>query len=122
MKIIFKFILHIAANALAIFLAARFIEQIEFKGDWLDYLIVGAIFAVANLIIKPILKIISAPLIFITMGLFTLVINGLIIFGVDWFVDVLTIKTLMGYVWATLIFSIINAIAVRAYKKTREND
>ncbi len=122
MRLIAKFVLHIAVNSLAIFLAAYFIKDIKFNGDWLDYLIVSAILAIANLIIKPILKIISAPLIFITMGLFTLVINGLIIFAVDWFVEALTIKTLLGYVWATLIMTVLNLIFTKTYKKVEEKD
>jgi putative membrane protein len=123
MRFIFKLILHVAANALAIFIAAHFLEQIDFKGDLIDYLIVGAILTVANLIIRPILKIVSAPIIFITMGLFALVINAAILFAVDWFVDALIINALMGYVWGSLIISVVNAIIVGAYKKTKhEND
>ena len=119
MKWLFKFILQILANALAIFLLARFLPQyVVFTGNWLDYAFVGAILAVANLIVKPVLKIVSAPLIFITLGLFALVINAAILFAVDWFVEALTIKTLLGYVIGGLVISIINAIIIKGYKKT----
>jgi len=123
MKFLFKLALHVAANALAIFVAAYFLEQIDFNGDWVDYLIVGAILTATNLIIRPILKIVSAPIIFITMGLFALVINAVILFAVDWFVDALIINSLMGYVWGSLIIAVVNAIIIGAYKKTKhEND
>jgi putative membrane protein len=122
MKFLFKLVLHVAANALAIFVAAYFIKEIKFTGDWVDYLIIGAILTVANLIIRPILKIVSAPLIFITMGLFSLVINAILLFAVDWFVESLTITGIMGYVWGSLIIAIVNAIIIGAYKKTKEND
>jgi putative membrane protein len=122
MKFLFKLALHVAANALAIFIAARFIKEIKFTGDWVDYLIVGAILTAANLIIRPILKVISAPIIFITMGLFSLVINAALLFAVDWFVEGLAISGIMGYVWGSLIIAVLNAIIVGAYKKTREND
>jgi len=119
MKWLFKLILMVLANALAIFLLARFLPQyVVFTGDWLDYVFVGTILAVANLIAKPILKIISAPLIFITMGLFVLIINGAILFAVDWFVEALMIKGLLGYVIGGLVISIINAIIIKGYKKT----
>jgi putative membrane protein len=120
MKLIFKFILHVLANALAIFLLAHFLPQyVVFTGDILDYLFVGVILALANLIVRPVLKIISAPLIFITMGLFILVINGAILYAVDWFVESLAINGLIGYLWGTLAISIINAIALKAYKKAK---
>lgn len=122
MKFLFKLALHVAANALAIFVAAYFVKEITFIGDWVDYLIVGAVLTVVNLIIRPILKIISAPIILVTMGLFSLVINAALLFGVDWFVEGLSISGIMGYVWGSLIVAIINAIIIGAYKKTKEND
>jgi putative membrane protein len=122
MKFLFKLVLHVAANALAIFAGAYFINEIKFTGDWVDYLIVGAILTVANLIIRPILKIVSAPIIFITMGLFSLVINAVLLFAVDWFVESLTIVGIMGYVWGSLIIAVANAIIIGVYKKTKEND
>ncbi len=117
MRLLFKFIFQIIANAIAIAIAAYFIPQITFIGDLRDYLIVGGILAVANLLIRPILKIVSAPLIFITAGLFMIVINGIILFGVDWFIEELTITGIWGYVWGILIISILNGIIVGATKK-----
>lgn len=119
MKWLFKLIIQILANALAIAIAVYFVPQITFTGNWLDYLIVGAILAVANLIIRPILKIISAPLIFITAGLFIIIINAIILFGVDWFVEELSIANIWGYVWGTIIISLINAVVVPISKKRK---
>ncbi|PJE57791.1 MAG: hypothetical protein COU82_00150 [Candidatus Portnoybacteria bacterium CG10_big_fil_rev_8_21_14_0_10_38_18] len=115
-----KFILRILANTAGIFVAAYFIASIEFTGDWLDYLIVGAILAVANLVVRPILKIITAPLIFITLGLFIIVINAVILFGVDWFVESLRITSLWGYLWGSLIISVINTLIMKTTKKKPE--
>jgi putative membrane protein len=115
-----KFILRIVANALAIFVAVRLIEEITFTGDFIDYLIVGIVLALVNTFIRPILKIVSAPLIFITLGLFMLVINAVILFAVDYFVEVLSITNIMGYVWGTIIISIANAIIVGSFKKHKK--
>ena len=118
MKFIVKFILQILANAVGIFIAVYFLPKyISFTGDLSDYLIVGAILALANLIIRPILKLVSTPLIFITLGLFLLIINMIVIFGVDWFVEELTIHGILGYFWISIILAIINAIIVGATKK-----
>jgi len=117
MRWLFRFILQILANAAGIFVAQYFIKQIIFTGDWVDYLIVGLILAIANLIIRPILKIVTAPLIFITLGLFIIVINAVILFGVDWFVEELTVASLLGYLWGSLIISIINAVIAKTTKK-----
>lgn len=118
MRRLFKLVLQILANAVSIFAAAYFLPKlITFKGNWTDYLIVGVILTIANLIIRPVLKIITAPLIFITLGLFLIVINAAILFGVDWFVEELTIASIWGYIWVSLIVSIVNTIIVGAIKK-----
>jgi len=120
MRFITKFILRIIANALAIFIATLLVDQIVFSGTLIDYLIIGVILALANTFIRPILRLISAPLVFITMGLFLIVINGIILFAVDWFVEALTITSFMGYFWGTIIISIANAIIVGSYKKHKK--
>ena len=119
MKLISRFILQILANALAVFIAAYFVPQIIFNGSLIDYLIVGLVLAVANIIIKPILKIISAPLMFITLGLFTIVINAIILFGVDWFIEELIISGFWGYFWGVIIIGLTNAILIGTIKKRK---
>jgi len=117
MRFIVKFILRIIANALAIYIATLLVTGVYFSGTIVDYLIVGAVLAIANTFIRPILKIVSAPLIFITLGLFTIVINGIILFAVDYFVEALSITNFMGYLWTTIIIAIANAIIVGSFKK-----
>jgi putative membrane protein len=124
MRFITKLILQIIANAAAIFIAVRYVHGtnfgIDFSGDLVDYLIIGAVLALANIFIRPILKIVSAPLIFITLGLFIIVINAIILFVVDWFFEALLINGFMGYFWVTIIISIVNAIIVGAFKKHKK--
>lgn len=117
MRFITKFILRIIANALAIYIATLLVAGVYFSGALIDYLIIGLVLAIANTFIRPILKIVSAPLIFITMGLFVIVINGIILFAVDWFVESLSITGFMGYFWCTIIIAIANAIIVGSFKK-----
>lgn len=117
MKYIGKFIGQIIANALAIVIASYFIVQISFTGGLVDYLIIGLVLTIANIIIKPILKAISSPLIIITFGLFIIVINAVILFAVDWFIKELIITGFWGYFWGILIISIINALIVGPSKK-----
>lgn len=114
-----KFILQILANALGIFIAVYFIKDIKFAGDWIDFLIIGGILAIANLIVRPILKIVTAPLIFVTLGLFIIIINAVILFAVDWFVNALEITSLLGYLLGSIIVSIINAIIMGIFKKKK---
>jgi len=120
MRFIIRLILQIIANALAIFVAVKYIipSYMIFNGDLIDYLTVGLILALANTFARPILKIVSAPLIFITMGLFLIIINAIILFAVDWFIEALEITSLWGYLWGSIIIAVVNAIIVGGFKKT----
>ena len=70
-----RFIFQILTNALAIFLAAYLVPKIEFTGDILTLLIAGLILGLINVFIRPILRLITAPLIALSFGLFLIIIN-----------------------------------------------
>ncbi|OFY95555.1 MAG: hypothetical protein A2491_13645, partial [Bacteroidetes bacterium RIFOXYC12_FULL_35_7] len=74
-----RLIFHILSNALGIWAAARLVPGIFFDGDWRWLILAGAVLGFVNFFVKPIVKIISLPLIWITLGLFTVVINVLML-------------------------------------------
>ena len=69
-------LLRLTINALSLAAAITLIDGISFAGEWWKILIVAAIFGLANAMIKPILQVFTFPLIIVTLGLFTLVINA----------------------------------------------
>lgn len=71
-----RFLLKIAINAAALYAATRFVDGIRWTGEPLGLLGVALVFAVINGTIKPVVKFFSFPFVFLTLGLFTLVING----------------------------------------------
>ena len=66
-------------NALSIVIAVRLVDGLSFTGEWWKMLIVGAVFGLVNSVIKPIVKLFSIPFIILTLGLFTLLINTLML-------------------------------------------
>lgn len=73
-------------------------------------LLVAAVLSLANIIVRPILVILTIPITIVTLGLFLLVINAVIILIVDYFVPGFTVE---GFWWAlafSLILSIINSV------------
>lgn len=71
--------LKIMINALSIGVAVKVINGITFTGEWWKMIIVGAIFGLVNSFIKPIAKLFTFPFIILTLGLFTLIINALML-------------------------------------------
>lgn len=119
-----KFIVRILGNALAVFLAAHFVVNFTFPIDnWKLLLLAGLVLAIFNAVLKPILKFISSPLIILTLGLFTLVINGLITWLLTKFIPELKISTTAAYFWGVMIISAVNwLIGLFLKNKPKPND
>jgi putative membrane protein len=69
-------LLRLTINALSLAAAIRLINGITFAGEWWKVLIIAAIFGLVNALIKPVVQLFTVPLIIVTLGLFTLVINA----------------------------------------------
>ena len=70
-----RFILRWAINAVAIFLAIRFVPGISLQSGWVSVIWLALIFGLVNAFLRPLLNILTCPLIILTLGLFTLLTN-----------------------------------------------
>ena len=70
-----KFILRLAINAIALYLAVLLLPGLDLSGGVISLLWVALIFGLVNALLGPLLKFLSCGLIVVTLGLFTLVIN-----------------------------------------------
>jgi putative membrane protein len=98
MNLIIRFLL----NGLAVVLTAYLLPGVSVEDYW-TALIVALVLSIANVIVKPILIILTIPITVVTLGLFLLVINAMIILMVDYLVDGFFVD---GFWWA-LLFSLI---------------
>jgi putative membrane protein len=79
-------------------------------GTWGSLLLGAAVFAVANAILKPILAILTFPLIAITLGLWYFALNILMLALAEWIAPDFSIDGFWTYVGATIVASIVNWI------------
>jgi putative membrane protein len=87
-------------NAAALWAAAAIVPGLEFNGGVGRLLLVAAVFGIANTTVRPLLTILTCPLIVITLGLFTLVINALMLLITGWLSESWDLGfTVMGF-WA----------------------
>ena len=70
-----KFILRWTINAIALFLAVYFVPGINLESGWTSIIWLALIFGLVNAFLRPLLKLLTCPLILLTLGLFTLLIN-----------------------------------------------
>jgi putative membrane protein len=114
---ILRVILTIAGNALALWLAYRFVPGFILDANIYQLALIALILALLNWIIKPILTLVLGPLIILTLGLGIIVVNALILFVLpilanylDFLRGSITIQTIPALIFATLIVSIINFV------------
>ena len=70
-----KFILRWAINAIALYLAVLILPGIDLKSNLVSILWLALIFGLVNALFRPLIQLLTCPLIMLTLGLFTLVIN-----------------------------------------------
>jgi putative membrane protein len=70
-----KFVIRWAINAVALYAAIWIVPGIELRGDWTGVLWLALISGLLNALVRPLLKFLTCPLIILTLGLFTIVIN-----------------------------------------------
>lgn len=88
-----KFIVKVLINAAALFLAVWILRPniVMQNNAWYAYLALGLIFGLVNAIIKPVIMFASCPLIVLTLGLGTLIVNTLLFLFSGWLGTVVNI-------------------------------
>lgn len=110
-----KFVLRLLINAAALYAAVYLVDGINLQNNsWLAILVLAFIFGLVNAFLRPLLKLLTCPLIVLTLGLFTLLVNTFLFyitgqigqaFGYGFTVD--------GFVpafWGALIVSIVSIV------------
>jgi putative membrane protein len=73
------FLIRWLVNASALWVAAHVVPGVSYTGGWLPMLGVALVFGVVNAFIRPIAKILALPLIILTLGIFSFIVNGLML-------------------------------------------
>ncbi len=100
-----NFILNIIVTSVAVLLVANFLPGV-YVDTFTTSLLVAIVLAFMNSIVKPILTVLTIPITIMSLGLFLIVINGVIILMTDKLIDGFEVK---GFWWA-LLFSFILSI------------
>ena len=103
----YGFLLRWSMNLLALVIAASMIEGIKIEGIGMGILAAG-IFGVVNAVIRPVVLVLTLPINVLTLGLFTLVINALMLEFVSYLVPGFTIETFRAAFWGAVVVSLIS--------------
>lgn len=115
-----------AVTAAALFLAVAIVPGLHFDtsdGGILRLFLVAAVFGIVNAVLKPLLSVLTCPLILLTFGLFTLVVNALLLEVTGW----LSTRWGLGFsvagfwpaFWGGLVVGISSALLLAATRPRR---
>jgi putative membrane protein len=98
-KLLFRWL----SNVVALFVAAWIVAGVGYGDDFWVLIVAGLVFAVANLLIRPIVILLALPAVVLTLGLALLLINAFMLYLTDWIVP--SFET--GSFWSTLVAAVI---------------
>lgn len=105
-----QLIIRLVINAIALIAAAYIVPGMGITHDFVGLTIVAVIFGVVNAFIKPIVKILSCPLTILTLGLFTLVINALMLMLTEWLTSGLSVDGFIPALLGGIVVSIVSTL------------
>src|SRR5262249_39742996 len=114
-----RFLQQWVINTLAVLVATYVVPGVHYRG-WLDLLVATFVLGLLNTFLRPLLVLLSLPLVVVTLGLFTLVINALLLLFVSWLLRPAFHVENFGYaLLAALIISLIS-IVLNSFTATRQ--
>ena len=102
-----KLVLRFLVIALAVWLVAAYVPGVTVREGLDSYLWIAAIFAAVNLLVKPVLKLLSFPLLLLTLGLFLVVINAAMFGLTALLTDRLAVDGIAPAVIGSLVISVV---------------
>ena len=103
-------VLRLFANALALWLAATIVQGVHLSSNFGDVIIVAVVFGLVNALVKPVVQLLAFPLVFLTLGLLTLVINAAMLMLTDSLSRGLTVEDFTAAFLGALVISVVNVL------------
>lgn len=112
-----KIILAILANGLGLYIATKFVSGVTVPLDIKNFALVIVALTLINLLLKPIMKLALLPVIILTFGLASFLVNALMLYFLDFLLPAVTIEGFLALIIATFILTLTNTIARSLGKK-----
>ena len=100
-------LLRVIFNAIGL-LATTIVPGIVFTGNWLQLIVGGAILGLFNLIVRPLAMFLSVPALILTLGLFYFVLNGFLLWVVQFLIPGYVVQGLWPGILGSLVLMVVN--------------
>ncbi len=100
-------LIHLVLETVAVFVAANVLSGV-IVDSWMTALVVAVVLGIVNMFIKPIINILALPINLLTLGLFSIIVNGLLILLVASLVPGFQVAGILWAIIFSLVLSLIN--------------
>ncbi|NJN54941.1 MAG: phage holin family protein [Anaerolineae bacterium] len=122
----FRFLIRLAVNAVAIWAAVLLVPGLSYEGSTASLLLVALVFGIVNALVRPLLLLLTCPFIILTLGLFVLVINTIMLSLTVWLSSLFDLGLTSTGFWATflgaIVISIVSSVINLLIKDDNEDD
>jgi putative membrane protein len=109
-----KLLLKLLITAGAVFLIATYVPGIDITGGWMTIGLVALVWSLISLIVKPVLSIVTLPLTFLTLGLFSFVLNAIFFVAMEYVVPGFSVEGVVPAFIGSLVLSFVTWGAEKA--------
>ena len=103
-------VVHWLVLAVALALVAALMDSVDVSGGVIGLLGAALVFGLVDALLGPILRLLTLPLTVVTLGLFTLVVNAMLLFVASGLSDALEVGGFLATVGAALILSVVSTV------------
>ncbi|QQG45341.1 MAG: phage holin family protein [Candidatus Sungiibacteriota bacterium] len=109
MGFIYKLVAKVILNAVALYIVGRYFQNFQLGGGIETLIVAALVLAALNTFLRPILKLVSTPLLWVTFGLFNLVLNMALLWIADSLLTQLAINDLTTLFWTSILIALANS-------------
>jgi putative membrane protein len=120
-RVLAKFAFSWLSNIVALFLAALIVPGIDYGDDFWVLVLAGLVFALVNLVIRPLVILLALPAIILTLGLALLLVNTFMLYLTDWIVPDFETGSFWSTLGGALIIWLVNLVIDIVFRGERED-
>lgn len=108
-----QFLIRWGLNTAGLFVAAHFLKGLSYQEEWRVLVVAGLVLSIINALIKPFVVILSLPALLLTLGIFSIVINGFMVYLAHLLYSPFQVSSFGTAILAGLVVGLVNYIVTR---------
>lgn len=110
-----QFLVRWGLNTAGLFTASLFLSGVSYQDEWDVLLVAALVLSIINVLIKPLVVILALPALLLTLGIFSIVINGFMVYLAHLIYPPFQVSSFGTAVLAGLVIGLVNYIVTRVF-------